>query len=386
MPDSVRGGAAAPTKCTASRVQVKLIAMLRNCVKRAMATAVAAMTLLANVSALAQYPPAPYPSTAPGYPPPPPGYRPPAAPGYPGGYAPMPPRRTSSGLEIGFLYGTSATWGLGTGIWIDAEAKVSDPGIAFIAPLVLGAAAPLGVFLTDRYAFRQGMPEGLPSAIATGMLIGAGEGLGIAGYQWVSSSAEDAWGFRGLARAEVLGSTVGGVAGAALYYLTKPLPETNLMIASSAFWGASIGSFFGGGASGFRASWSDSNDAVALGGLIGFNTAVAATVAASIFWTPSWNNLAWMWGGYGIGTAGSSLVYIFYAASDDHDPRRGLIFQGAAGLVGIGLGAAFSRPRRRNGFASNPNPHSKDWIQLWGANVAPMGMQGLGVQLNGALR
>ena len=286
------------------------------------------------------------------------------------------------------LYGTSVAWGAGTGIWIDVEAGVEDPGLRLIPPLLFGAAAPLSVFFVDRFAFRNGMPEGLPSAISTGMLIGAGAGMGIAGYQWVSADAADEWGFRGLARATVIGSTLGGGAGVALYYLTPrpPMPETNVMIASSGFWGAAIGSFFGGGASGFRASWGDSNDAVALGGLIGFNVAVGGAVAASIFWTPTWNNLAWMWGGFGIGTAASTLVYIFYAAEDGHDPRRGLIFQGAAGLVGLGLGAAFSRHRRGRRFnASREGEVDDRWIQLWGANVAPMGLNGVGVQVSGAL-
>ena len=59
------------------------------------------------------------------------------------------------------LYGTSVAWGAGTGIWIDVEAGVEDPGLRLIPPLLFGAAAPLSVFFVDRFAFRNGMPEGL---------------------------------------------------------------------------------------------------------------------------------------------------------------------------------------------------------------------------------
>ncbi len=39
---------------------------------------------------------------------------------------------------MAYLYGVGPAYGVGTGIWIDALADVNDPGIAFIAPLVLG--------------------------------------------------------------------------------------------------------------------------------------------------------------------------------------------------------------------------------------------------------
>jgi len=335
-------------------------------------------------------PPPGYGQPPPGYGQPPPGYgQPPPyppGPGYPGppGYGPPGGRRVSTGLEVGTLYGSSVAWGVGTGIWIDAEAGVDDPGLMLIAPAVIGVTAPLGVFLVDHFAFRSGMPEGLPSAISAGMLVGAGEGLGVAGHQWVTADADGEWGFRGLARAEVLGATLGGAAGVGLYYWLRPAPETNILIASSTFWGASIGSFFGGGASAAWASWGDTNDSLSLGGLIGFNTAVGGAVAASILWTPSFNQLGWMWGGYTIGTVASLPVYIFYAGSEDHDPRRGLIFQGVAGTIGLGLGAFLGTPRRKRRYARAEQRVDDAPIRVSGAGLMPV-RDGMGVQLAGTL-
>jgi len=235
--------------------------------------------------------------------------------------------------------------------------------------------------LVDEFAFSRGMPEGLPSAVAAGMLIGAGEGLGITSYQWVTADEADEWGFKGLARSEVIGSTVGAGAGVAAYYLLKPYPESNVLYTSSIFWGAGIGSFFGGGAS--NGDWGESNDDVALGGLIGFNVALAGAVGASIAWTPSWNQLGWMWGGWLIGAAAGALVYPFYAAYPDADPRRGLIAQGVASIAGLGLGVALATPRRSPKKYAENEPNDSP-IQLLGAGLMNI-PDGAGVSATGTL-
>jgi hypothetical protein len=393
-------------------------------------------SLLVQSGAAAQYPPQPPGygpppgGPPPGYGPPPPGYGPPGygppppgygPPGYgPPGYGPPPGPPVSTGLEMGFLYGTSAAWGIGVGIWIDAEiwnGEEVNPGLSIIAPALFGAAAPLTVLLIDQFAFERGMPEGMPSAIATGLLVGAGEGLGIAGTQWVTAEEENEWGFVGLARAEVISSTIGAAGGVALYYLVEPRPESNALISSSIFWGTAIGSFFGGGVSrsscrdpfpwddetpdpdgeegpltGAEGScgWGESNDTVSFGGLIGFNIALAGSVAASIFWVPSWDNIGWGWGGFAIGAAASALVYPFYAAAPSADPRTGLIAQGIGATVGLGLGIALSEPGtavygenddEKNYFAT---PTQRRQIQIQGASMMPVD-NGMGVQLNGAI-
>lgn len=356
------------------------------------AVAAATLTFIA-ADAAAQYPPPP----GQGYPPqPPPGYGPPGygPPGYgppPPGYGPPPSGpRVSTGLEIGLLYGTSVVYGAGLGIWIDSEIWPDgnpDPGLATIPPLIGGALAPLSVFLVDRFAYRRGMPEGLPSSISAGLITGAAFGMGVAGLQWVTTDEENEWGFRGFARAEAIGSTLGGVAGGAMWWFLDPAPQTNVMIMSSNFWGAAIGgAFFGGGVS--SGDWGEANDTMSIGGLIGLSTAVAGSVTSSIFWTPTWYQVGWMWGGFAIGAAASTPVYIFYAATDGHDPRRGLIFQGAASTVGLVLGAVFADPSVLGPVASNdPLELEMDEdtpIRVLGG--APMPLQnGMGVQINGLL-
>jgi hypothetical protein len=295
--------------------------------------------------------------------------------------APPPPPRSfrpkSTALEIGYLYVTAAAYGVGTGIWFDALAGIDDPGLQFIAPGVLGVAAPVGVFFLDSPP----MPRGMPSAIATGMIVGAGEGLGVASYQFVTARSENEWPFLGLASSEVIGSTVGGAAGYAFYYFFRPSPKTNIFIASGAFWGSVIGSEFGGGAS--NGDWDEANDTISLGGLIGFNVAVAGAVGLSTVWTPSWNQIGWMWGGMAIGTAVSLPVYIFYAGSD-YDPRRGLIFQGVAGLLGVGAGALIGSPDRKGAVVWNEEEERPAFARVLGGSLVPY-KGGLGAQVYGEL-
>ncbi|MGK3968755.1 hypothetical protein WMF38_37870 [Sorangium sp. So ce118] len=290
---------------------------------------------------------------------------------YGGGYAYPPPQQKksqpkSTPLEVGYLYATSVAYGVGTGIWFDAVAGIDDPGVQFIAPAVLGVAAPVGVYFLDQPP----MPRGMPSAIATGMVIGAGEGLGIASYQYVSARKGKEWGFLGLATSEVIGSTVGGAAGLGFYYLLRPKPQTNMLLASGAVWGTIIGSEFGAAAS--NGSWSESNDSVSLGGLIGFNVATAGAVGLAIAWTPSWNQLAWMWGGLGIGTVVSLPIYFAYIGSD-HDPRRGLIAQGAAGTLGLVAGALFlGKPDPAGEVAANEEQRADPpFARVLGGSLVP---------------
>ena len=240
-----------------------------------------------------------------------------------------------SGNEITVLYTTAAIYGAGLGVWIGAEANIKDPGLFLIAPMVLGVAGPVGVYFLDNPA----LPRGVPAAIATGMVIGAGEGIGIASYQFVTTNSADAWGFRGLSRATALGATLGGAGGFALGYLQDPSPKSSLLTTSGVFWGAAIGSMFGYGASGAGEPFTRANDSAALGGLIGFNVGLAAAAGLSTVYVPTYRALSYMWAGAGIGAAVSLPVYLAYAGNGGPPAKRGLVFSGTTTTLGIVAGA-----------------------------------------------
>ena len=376
---------------------------------RLLGLAAALATAALSTAAAAQYPPQqpyqPYPQQ-PYQPYPQQPYQPYPQQGYGqqgygqyGSYQPYTPpsRPISSPLEIGLLYVAAASWGVGTGIWIDSEIddpnddKDLDPAVAFIAPAILGVAAPVGVFAADRLP-RTPMPAGLPSAIAGGMILGAGEGIGIWGQTVVTHDCDrsgapagcsGAPGFRDFGRAVFIGSTLGGVAGGVGYYFLKPTPKTNFFILSAAAWGAIAGSFMGGGASQEDTSWEDTNDAVSTGGLIGFNLFLAGAAATSFVWKPSWSQLGGMWAGYGIGTVLSTPIYFAYI--DGGDPRRGLIAQSIMGTLGIVGGALlFGRPDPAGTFENVEDPKRPHYARILGGGLMPV-KDGMGAQIQGTL-
>jgi len=240
-----------------------------------------------------------------------------------------------SGSEITLLYTTAAVYGVGLGVWFGSEAHIKDPGLFLIAPAILGVAAPVGVYVLDNPS----MPRGLPAAIASGMVIGAGEGIGIASYQFVTANKADAWGFRGLSRATAIGATLGGAGGFALGYFQEPSPKSSLLTTSSVFWGAAIGTMFGYGASGKGEGFGLANDSGSLGGLIGFNVGLAAAAGLSTVYIPTYRAVSYMWAGAGVGAAISLPVYLAYAGKNSPPAKRGMVFTGVATTLGIAAGA-----------------------------------------------
>lgn len=268
--------------------------------------------------------PQPYPTAPPAY-------------AVPYGYAPqpLPSSKSRSGTEITVLYTTAAIYGVGMGVWFGAEAKIKDPGLFLIAPAVLGVAAPIGVYLLDNPA----MPRGLPAAIASGMVIGAGEGIGLSSYQFMHASSADAWGFRGLSRATAIGATLGGAGGFALGYFQEPSPKSSLLTTSSVVWGAAIGAMYGYGATEKGEGYGRANDSAGLGGMIGFNVGLAAAAGLSTVYIPSYRALSYMWVGAGAGAAVSLPVYFAYAGKDSPPAKRGLVFSATTTTLGIVAGA-----------------------------------------------
>jgi hypothetical protein len=281
-------------------------------------------------------------------------------------------------LELGYLYGTSIAWGIGTGVWLDVEAGIDNPGLAIIMPALFGAAAPIGVLIAD-YAIGD-FPRGVPASLATGMWLGAGLGAGIWVVQSAVSSTSEEWGFPGLGRAAFVGSVVGGVGGGVIGGVLEPSPKTSMFVLSASGWGAMVGAAFGGAAS--SGGWKEANDAVTVGGLVGYGVGMLGSGGASIPWVPSWGQLGAMWAGFGIGAAATTPIYLVYLAVPDADPRTGLIAQGIGGLLGIGAGALLG-PRNRSSdpYATGDGP----FAHLMGVSPT-ISENGLGLQAVGILR
>jgi hypothetical protein len=291
------------------------------------------------------------------------------------GTRPSRPRSgAASSFESGTLYLTSAAYGIGLGIWLDAELELDDPALVLIPPTLLGVSAPVTAYLLNRPTPRRGVP----GAIAAGLVIGAGEGLGIASLQMLTS--DDPWGFRGLSRAVAIGSSAGAVAGYAVGVLQEPSPNISAFATSGVVWGSLIGSAIGLGASAEGLAFSRANDAMGRGGLIGFNVGLVATMALSTAFVPSIDQLSWMWLGGGIGALVSLPVYLLYLGDGGPPAKRGLLFTATATTLGIVAGGVFGPQVGGQGLGLGSHPFARvDYVSPFAAR------RGLGLQVGGTL-
>jgi hypothetical protein len=239
---------------------------------------------------------------------------------------------------------------------------------------LLGVAAPVTAYILERPA----LPRGVPGAVAAGLVIGAAEGLGIAGVQVLTS--DNPWGFKGMSRAVAIGSTLGGVGGIALGVSQEPSPNISAFATSGVVWGSLIGSAIGLGVSRDGDPFSRANDRMARGGLIGLNAGLVATMALSTAFVPTLDQLTGMWLGGGIGALISLPVYLFYIGDGGPPAKRGLLFTATATTLGIVGGGVFGPMVGGSAFGAARSEFARlDY-------VVPFAVRGgLGLQVVGTL-
>jgi hypothetical protein len=264
--------------------------------------------------------------------------------------------------EMGYLYGVSIAYGVGTGIWLDALAGVNDPGIAVIAPALLGVAAPVGAYIWDA---NDELGRGVPSSIATGLLLGGVEGMAVSGLQWQLTGGTNPgansgqWTFPTWSTLTFLGATGGGIGGFIFGEYAHPDPRGLAFISSGAGWGSLFGAGFGAGAASDPAYM---GNGAAIGGFIAYNAGIAATGLISIGYTPSWESLKWMWLVDVIGTVATTPVYLFYV--NGGQAQHGLIANALGGIAGLGLAAVLTANLQ-------DSPSTASWAPPFSVGVAP---------------
>ena len=236
---------------------------------------------------------------------------------------------------MGFLFGVGIAYGIGSGVWIDSVGHITDPGVAFIPPLALGAAVPIGLYLWDQNAE---FDRGVPSSIGTGAILGGLEGVAISGLQWqlTGNGGPSSWSLPVWTTLTFLTATGGAIGGGAFGEWFHPDPRSLGFIASGAGWGALTGVLFGSGV--VDGDW---KNGAAIWGFAGYNAGIIATGIVSTFYVPSWQTIKYMWLGDVLGMLATTPVYLFYIGSDA-EPRHGLIANAVGGLAGIGLAAALT--------------------------------------------
>ena len=117
---------------------------------------------------------------------------------------------------------------------------------------------------------------------------------------------------------------------------------TSWLAVSGAFWGTAVGSMFAYGGTSGSSNWGRANDKTAIGGLIGYNVGMVAAGGLGVVTVPTAKQVAWMWGGAGIGAAVSLPIFLFYVGDGGPPARRGFIFTGTATTLGIVAAGIFS--------------------------------------------
>ncbi len=258
---------------------------------------------------------------------------------------------------MAYLYGATIAYGLGTGVWIDALGKISDPGIAFVAPLAFGAAIPIGMYFWDQSSE---FDRSVPSSMATGLLLGGVEGIAISGLQWqlTGNGGPNSWDFPTWSTLTFLTATAGGIGGYAFGEWFQPEAQSLGLIGSGAGWGAITGVLFGAGVVG-----GDWKDGAAVWGFAGYNAGILVTGAVSTVYVPSWQTIKYMWIGDVLGTLATTPVYLFYIGSSA-DPRHGLIANALGGVAGIALAAALTANM-------SDTPGAASWVPPFQLGVGP---------------
>ena len=254
--------------------------------------------------------------------------------------APTPLRkRKRSDFEMGYLYAASAIYGVGTGIWLDAVFKATEPSIAIMPPVILGAGGIVGAYLWDRNTT---LHRGVPAATALGLTLGLGEGMSIALVQAQHSAPGKEWSFTGTSTVSWLTMTGGGIGGYFWGEYFRPDPRSIALIGSGASWGVLSGALIGGGVTGKNFETGDWKDGATYGNLVGLNLGVVGSAVLSTMWTPSWKTQQYMWAGYGIAGGGAAVIGFASTLASDGDHQKVMVLTGVAGLAGMAVAGALT--------------------------------------------
>lgn len=195
----------------------------------------------------------------------------------------LPPPHLRTSDELSVLYTTAFTYGFGTSAWLALQVKPSSFAAAILPFVAITGAAVGGVALVDGYSpFRLGVPQ----SISAGTLLGALEGVWLAGYQNAVASRrhEDSWRSPTVATFLWAGATLGGVAGGLLGSVREPTPGQVSYTTSGALWGGIAGTLLAGAAESRTSYRAERAYAV---GALGYNVALLAALATSPLQAPS---------------------------------------------------------------------------------------------------
>jgi len=262
---------------------------------------------------------------------------------------PTTPRRDGRTFgERAELRVAGAALGLLAGIYLMTLIGADDPLLFLTVPVFLAGGLVLSAGLLDG---DEAMPEGVPAAISTGMLVGFGDGLLLWGL--ARNELDSASGVMGLL---TLGALVGGGVGVGFGYAASPTVAESRFVVSASLWGAWIGLMSSMALSGNAdQGWTSM--------LIGYNVALAAAMLTSGITDISLKHLALINGTIAVGGLVGLMVAGVVAAKIDQDggkPGRSVLPSGIAIGCGVGVLMALLIPDETRGEDESASADASD--------------------------
>lgn len=240
-------------------------------------------------------------------------------------------RRTAD--EIGVLYLSALTYGLGTGIWVDFLAEPDSLAGAVMPPLLFAGAAVGGVALIDR---GKGLRYGAAQSIATGMMVGFWQGFAWSTYYQASSHYSSEMGDESYVSLLWATTTAGAVAGGIIGTVNSTTPGRAAFVGSATLWPAAV---FGLGAAGLSANDDRQDDRAMLASAFGASLGTLGGVLLAGSVSPTTARVRFLdLGAIGGGLALGGLALAL--RGEDSDDGREILLATDLGIV-AGLGLAW---------------------------------------------
>lgn len=238
-------------------------------------------------------------------------------------------RRTAD--EIGVLYLSAIGYGLGTGIWLDAQTEPNDAAGAILPPLLFAGAAVGTVAVIDS---GKGLRYGTAQSIATGMTLGFYQGFAWTTYYQATASHRQQLGDKTYASLLWATTTGGAIAGGVIGTVNSTTPGRAAFVGSATLWPAVV---FGLGAAGLSADDRYRDDHSLLASAIGATAGTVGGVLAAGAVSPTTARVRFLdLGAIGGGLAVGGLA-LAIRAEDSKDGREILLATDLGIAAGLGL-------------------------------------------------
>jgi hypothetical protein len=271
--------------------------------------------------------------------------------------APSPTERSTD--EIAQLYLNTLTYGVGTGLWIDAHTQASSAAGVILPMLALTGGAVATVAALD---IGHPLRYGVPQSAVSGLYLGLEEGILLSLWNELQDDSSTHWSGTTVADVIWVTSTLGLVGGGLIGATQGTTPGRASFVGSTGLWAGTIVGLVA------TAATDSSNGSTALlAADIGLNLGILSGIVAAGPVSPSIARVRFLDLG---GIAGGLLVGGLYLAAADQHSNGGAAAASVALGCAAGLGVAWWATR--NIPADRPGESAQSTALRWEPSLLPL--------------